>query len=143
MSKSVEVTTSGRAFTVNLPDISSVIEQLERTKEGVKEGSVEYNVIYTDEVATVEAILADLTHLQEMMSAVEADPTILTTHIDAIRKKKNGGFWRQSGTDVLIAENCTEYFTEFTNAWSALLLRLDVEDENTCTFDLRTRTYTF
>lgn len=142
MSKTVEVKTSGRTFKVNLPDIQKETEWLKKQKIDVMSGETEYNVIYTEDIADVDEAVADLDKMQHALSAIEADPSVLSPHIDQIRKKKNGGFWKQSGTDVLLAENCTEYFTDFTNAWSALVLRLDVVDEQTCTLSLRERTFT-
>lgn len=133
---------NGRAVWVVLPDFQKELDSLKRTKEDYLNGDLSYQRLWEREDSKKEAVLADLEALETMLLKIEENPGIVIPYLDIIRKKKNGGFWKQSGADVLIAENCTEYFTDFTNAWSALMIRVDVDAEAKCTLSLRHRTFT-
>ena len=133
---------NGRKVWVVLPNFEKELHSLERTKENYLNGDLSYQRLWEREDSKKEAVLADLEALTTMLLKIEENPGILIPHLEVIRKKKNGGFWKQSGTDVLVAENCTEYFTDFTNAWSALMIRVDVDAEAKCTLSLRHRTFT-
>lgn len=133
---------NGRDFLVKMPCFEDEIAELEKTlKEYQAEEQAFYPIWERDE-SLPENVVTDIESLIDKLRQIEANPSLLASEIEQVRKKKNGGFWRNSGHDVLIAEHCTEYFTDFTNAWSALMIRLDVEDEMTCRLSVRHRTFT-
>lgn len=141
MTKQVVITMGSKNFKVNLPDFQQEKKDLETMKEQYREGQIVYQPLWVDENSKEELVLADLDAMMALLDEIEENPDVLIPHINEIRKKKNGDFWKNSGQDVMIAENCTTYFTDFTNAWSALVLRLDVNTNDTCTLEVRTRTY--
>lgn len=136
------VTVNGKDFTVEMPDFNEVITGLESMKVQYLAGEIGYNPLWESEESKEEDVVNDLNSLSSLLRKIEENPELLAPFIGAIRKKKNGGLWKKSGADVLIAENCTEYFTDFTNAWSTLMIRLDVLTEDTCQLSVRTRTFT-
>lgn len=142
MSETVVVKLGNVGFHVQLPDIQNTLQNLERLGRKVMNGEEMFHTMWEDEYAEKVDILTNLEELKTLLVDIAADPNALHADIHAIRKKKNGKFWRNSGTDVYIANHCTHYFTDFTNAWSAMVLRLDVLDEDTCTLSIRQRTYT-
>lgn len=132
----------GKAFHVRLPDFQKEKESVDYIKNEYLKGEVSYQPLWEREDAKAEHVLADMENLLKLLGDIEDNADVLIPHIDRIRKKKNGDFWKKSGADVFVAENCTEYFTDFTNAWSALMIRLDVNSEDTCTLSVRHRTFT-
>lgn len=136
------VTANGKDFLVEMPDFNKVIAHLESMKNEYLKGNIGYNPLWETGESNQEDVLSDLNEMVSLLRKIEAKPEILAPFIEEIRKKKNGWFWSNSGTDVRIAENCTEYFTDFTNAWSALMIRLDVLTEDTCKLSVRNRTFT-
>lgn len=142
MAKQVTIEVNGKAFQVELPDFEKEKESLKWTKAQYLDGEISYQPIWEREDSAKELVLADLDSMISYLEEIETDFDVLIPHVEAVRKKKNGDFWKNSGTDVLIAENCTEYFTDFTNAWSVLMIRLDVETADTCTLSVRHRTFT-
>lgn len=136
------VIVNGKDFQIKMPDINKEIAHLEIMKTQYLEGDVGYNPLWETEESKQEDVLCDLDELASLLREIEAKPEILAPFIEEIRKKKNGWFWSNSGADVQIADNCTEYFTDFTNAWSALMIRLDVLTEDTCKLSVRNRTFT-
>lgn len=133
---------NGRNFEVAMPDFKKEIAGLEAIKTEYMAGNMGFNPLWEREESKAEDVFADLASLTELLERIEANPDVLIPFVEEVRKKKNGGFWRNSGTDVRVAQNCTEYFTDYTNAWSALMIRLDVLDENTCELSVRNRTFT-
>lgn len=136
------VQAQGKEFEVILPDFNKEILDLQSIKTEYLDGNIGYNPLWEREESKTGNVLADLASLAELLQKIQQNTDILIPFVEEIRKKKNGGFWRNSGTDVRIAENCTEYFTDYTNAWSALMIRLDVVNETTCKLSVRTRTFT-
>lgn len=141
MTKQVVIVTGSKNFNVNLPDFQYEKKSLEKMKEDYLKGEMEFQPMWGEENSKKELVLSDLDAMMALLDEIEGNPDVLIPHIAEIRKKKNGDFWKNSGHDVFIAENCTTYFTDFTNAWSALVLRLDVNTNDTCTLDVRHRTY--
>lgn len=142
MTKQVAIQAGGKSFQVTLPDFQKEKESLERTKTQYLDGEISYQPIWEREDSEKESVIKDLDALISYLEQIETNLDVLTPHVEAVRKKKNGDFWKNSGTDVLIAENCTEYFTDFTNAWSALMIRIDVESADSCALSVRHRTFT-
>lgn len=143
MSTQVTVKVGKKDFKVNLPNFQREQLNLEATKKDYLAGNISFQPIWSKEDSEKELVIADLNGLIFFLLEIESNPDLLIPHIEKIRKKKNGDFWKNSGTDVLLAENCSEYFTDFTNAWSVLMIRLDVETNDTCTLDVRHRTFTY
>lgn len=114
---------------------SNFIERFEKEEET-------FYIIWELNKSGLEEITNDVEDMIEMLNSIQENPEILLEYVKDIRKKKNGMFWRNSGTVIRRMDNCTDYFTDFTNAWSTPELRLDVIDENTCKLAIRERTYT-
>lgn len=142
MSKEVVLTVDGVDFTVNLPDLDKERAVLETLKERANSFDDKFQVLWEKEDADEVDVFRDIANIQAILDQVESNPNVLLVHLMDIRKKKNGQFWKNSGVDVYVARYMTNYFTDFTNAWSTYVLRLEVIDEETCTLTLRTRTFT-
>lgn len=142
MTKQVGILVNGKTFQVNLPDFDKEKKSLEQTKADYLNGEISYQPIWEREDSKKENVVSDLDAMVFYLEQIEKNVDVLIPHIEYIRKKKNGDFWKKSGADVLVAQNCTEYFTDFTNAWSALMIRLDVDTTDTCTLSVRHRTFT-
>lgn len=143
MSKIEQVIVNGRDFKVIMPDFEKVRNTLKGFRKESNSSSEEpYQILWEVECSEDVDVLRDVSNIENILNQVENDTNILLINITEIRKKKNGGFWKNSGTDVYVAQYMTRHFTEYTNAWSAYVLRLDVIDENTCEFNFRKRTFT-
>lgn len=141
MTKIEQVTVDGRDFKVVMPDFEQLRMDLEVLRKAVKSGDEPYQILWEDADSEDVDVYRDLSNIRLILDQVEENADHLISTMMEIRKKKNGGFWKNSGMDVYIARYTTRYFTDFTNAWSVLVLRLDVIDEDTCEFGLRYRTF--
>lgn len=142
MNQVVTVKTKGQTIKVKMPYFDNEHTYLEMLKDKVRDGERGFSVLWEDESAAPEDSLKDIEDMQRILTRIEAIPDSLAVNIDSIRKKKNGGLWKNSGTDIFVSNHCTEYFTDFTNAWSAYVIRLHVIDEGTCELVLTQRTFT-
>lgn len=142
MSKEVVLTVDGLDFTVIFPDFEKEREVLDLLKDRANSIDDPFQILWEDEDSEEVDVLRDIANIQAILDQVESNPNVLLVHLMDIRKKKNGQFWKNSGVDVYVARYMTNYFTDFTNAWSTYVLRLDVINEETCTLSLRTRTFT-
>lgn len=142
---------NGKELTVILPDFDSLKDSIKQFRENYyEEGFVKesgYNCmlykIYTDKHSTFNEVEEDVEDMLELIESIENNNDLLIEHIEKVRKKKNGLFWNKSGYCIKTLEACTEYFTDFTNAWSTPELRLDVINENECKLHLRYYTNTY
>lgn len=76
-----------------------------------------------------------------IVESVKEDSSVLEEYVLKVRKK-NGDFWLRSVEEIVVADHCTHYLPDFTNAWSVLMISLDVGDATTCRLNVRTRTVT-
>jgi tRNA(Ile)-lysidine synthase TilS/MesJ len=117
--------------------MKETLNSLEKQFEG------QYTKMYTvDEEVTKEEFEEDIQLAREFVAKLESGSFELSPHVEKVRKKKNQKFWSNSGYDVLTLSNISEYFTDFTNAWSVFVFRFEVINETTCELVLRSRTYT-
>lgn len=99
--------------------------------------------IYTDKYSSYEDVCSDIDSMLDLIEKIETNPEeFLKESVEKVRKKKNGLFWLKSGYTIQSLDYCTEYFTDFTNAWSTPELRLDVLNETECELSLRYYTRT-
>lgn len=139
LSTTVEVELNGVKLQVNydLNRMKEILKSLEKQYEG------QYTKMYTvDEVVTKEEFEEDIQVAKVFVAKLESGSFELLPHVDKVRKKKNQKFWSNSGHDILPLSNISEYFTDFTNAWSVFVFRLEVVSETVCELCLRSRTYT-
>lgn len=133
------VTVNGVDLTVQFEPskMKEIVGYYEKSFEG------QYTEMWTvDEAVTKEQFDGDIERAKTFIAELEAGKVELHAHVEKVRKKKNNKFWSNSGHDILQLTNISEYFTDFTNAWSVLVFRLEVLNETTCELVLRTRTYT-
>lgn len=142
MEQFLEFEIGSRVFKVELPDLDEEIRRLEQRKVDFGPDYDVYQVIYTQDDSTEEQVFGDLDKMISFLKSVKEDSSALKEYVSKVRKKKNGDFWLRSIEEIVVADHCTEYFTDFTNAWSVLMISLDVEDATTCSLNVRTRTVT-
>ncbi|WP_283747782.1 hypothetical protein [Bacillus thuringiensis] len=124
-------------------DFEGIKKSLELKKVEVQETEEQFMKLYeVDGHATKEESLSDIEKMIEFIDSIHNEYEQLVKHVGDIRKKKNGKFWLNSGTTLSRLECVTEYFTDYTNAWSTPQLRLEVIDADTCELVFRNRTET-
>lgn len=140
MSKTIIVEVNGVTLHIVCDSVkmTAVLDSLEKQFEG------QYIKMYTvDEVVTKEEFELEIASARAFIAQLEAGTLDLLPSVEKVRKKKNGKFWSNSGYDMLQLTNISDYFTDFTNAWSVFVFRLEVLNETTCELVLRSRTYTY
>lgn len=124
-------------------DFKGIKKELELKKVEVQEAEELFMKLHTvDEFATKEESLSDIEQMIKFVDSLENNKDSLSEYVCDVRKKKNGKFWLNSGTTLSRLEFVTEYFTDYTNAWSTPQLRLEVIDADTCELVFRNRTET-
>lgn len=108
-----------------------------------EEGSSCYKMYSVDHKSTDEEIRSDVEKIEKFIYSIEEGAFDFESAVSKVRKKKNGKFWAKSNEDILVLEYLSEYFTDFTNAWSVLGFRLKVQDDTTVVLELGERTYTY
>ncbi|WP_144537397.1 hypothetical protein [Bacillus thuringiensis] len=138
----IEVVINEVPLTV-VADFEGIKNDLELKKVEVQEAEELFMKLHeVDEYATREESLRDVEQMLKFVNSLEHNEDALIEHVRDVRKKKNGKFWLNSGTTLSRLECVTEYFTDYTNAWSTPQLRLEVIDADTCELVFRNRTET-
>ncbi len=83
-----------------------------------------------------EDYMDDIQSMRDLLQSYEQDLSRLEEHIINVRKKKNGEFWKGSVVTIRYLEYVSEYYTDFTNSWNVLQLRLKVLDNHTSNLEL-------
>lgn len=95
-------------------------------------GESEFYELWTDTKVSKEEYMRSIDEVLELLDGMEEDPSLLVDSIEVVTKKKNGEF-RKGGVAVIsYLENTSEYYTDFTNAWSVGCIELKALDGKTC-----------
>ncbi|MFJ8528701.1 hypothetical protein [Bacillus sp. NPDC094106] len=125
-----------------IADFDKLKEQVTSKKVEVKEEGPFMKLYSVDEYATEEESMNDIDEMLSFLESIMNSHDVLSDYVTNVRKKKNGKFWLNSGLTLSKLSCVTEYFTDYTNAWSTPQLRLEVIDEDTCELVFRNRTET-
>lgn len=141
-------TEQSQVFKVNGVDLT-VLMDFDSMKRSLNASEKEweadrFTIAWTvdDGNVTKEDYMKDIEDTRNLIATFEQDPSILEEYVEQVRTKKNGEFWKNSGLTIKYLENVSSYFTDFTNAWSVLQLRLRVLDAKTCVLQLELKTET-
>lgn len=140
----------GKEFTVILPFFQDIKKSVYSYKANYYKQDYDSELdrnrmlykLHSEDYSTFDEVEKDIDLMMELVNELENDIDLLKNYVGLIKKKKNGTFWLKSGYCIKDLESCTEYFTDFTNAWSTPELRLDVISETECTLRFRYRTRT-
>lgn len=137
----MSTTKSMSVFNINGLNLSIIVDE-KNLREGFKQTELEWEegrftkAFTSDVTVTKEAYMEDIARGRAFLDSIEEDPSILEAYVKDLRKKKNGEFWKGSVNSVLRFDNISIYYTDFTNAWSVLDLRVKVRDFQTCELEL-------
>ncbi|MBL4952197.1 hypothetical protein JK635_08240 [Neobacillus sp. YIM B02564] len=123
-------------------DFSAMEQTLKQIEQEWEPGA--FTEVFSCEEGNVTAddYFGDITRMREGLQSIQNHPGLLEHFVKKVRKKKNGDFWMNSGTTIETMDFVSTYFTDFTNAWSVLQLRLEVESNRVCRLTLHKRTVT-
>lgn len=79
---------------------------------------------------TIKEIENEKIIIDQLLNDILNNNDIINRHLNLLILKKNGKFKKNSSSVIKRIESATDYFTDFTNAWSTLELKLKVIDEN-------------
>lgn len=123
-------------------DLGGLQKSLDKLGESFEPNFYTTMLSVDEGTVSVDVFNKDIAKGDEFLQRLSRGEFDIEKAVSKIRKKKNKTFWSKSGHDVLVLENISTYFTDFTNAWSVHVFRLEVLDEKTCELVLRERTYT-
>lgn len=90
-----------------------------------------YPLYSVNELSKKEDILKEQETIIKQLKELYLDDTKWLPILDGIGVKKNGRFKKNSISQFMVVESATNYFTEFTNAWSTLVFKLKAKSEDT------------
>lgn len=91
---------------------------------------------------TKEDVNKEKEKLANLIERLYNDIDYLQSCVDKITVKKNGRFRKNGIYEVGCVESITFYFTDFTNAWNTLSIRLVATDETNVALEITEKTYT-
>lgn len=129
-------------FVINRVELK-VHSDFEPMEKLLKEAENAWEENYFTEAWTVEdgnvtkdAYFNDIASARTLLTSIKDNPLTLEEYVQKARKKKNGEFWSGSVVTIALYESISTYYTEFTNSWEVLQLRLKVQDGKNCVMEL-------
>lgn len=129
MEQTKNVKTYGNVTFVFNQDIEDALSYVETVKD---EECYIHELYDTEKESTIEEKNKELSDIKEYVETLFKDCAAIATDeiISSFGKKKNGKFRKGAIAHFKIAETCTNFATDFTNSWEALVVTGKTLSEN-------------
>ena len=123
--------------------LSKVKETISKMLIDSRNGEENYFVVETDKHSNLIDIENDCLEMLNYIDSLLSNPNQLLNFIDDMPKKKNGSYYKGRVNFLKSMDNCCDFYTDFTNAWSLPVLRLKAISDTECSVEFNLEQITF
>lgn len=102
-----------------------------------------YFIVESDKHSNLIDVENDCSEMINYIDSILNNPNQLLDFIDELPKKKNGSYYKGRVKFLKRMDNCCDFYTDFTNAWSLPVLRLKVISDTECNVEFNIEQITF